>query len=68
LLIKLGLAHEEASLRHLTEVRNLEIARIRTDLSLKDAAAETVAAIRDGAQVIYQATFSSSNGKAGQSF
>lgn len=57
LLIKLGLAHEEAYLRHLTEVRNLEIARIATDLSLKDAAAETVAAIRDGAQVIYQATF-----------
>ena len=57
LLIKLGLAHEEAYLHHLAEEQNLQIATIPTDGSWKEAAAQTVAAIRDGAEVIYQATF-----------
>lgn len=57
LLIRLGLGHEETYLHHLAEERNLQIARIPSDISWKDAAAQTVAAIRDGAEVIYQATF-----------
>ncbi len=57
LLIRLGLAHEETYLRHLAEEQNLLIARIPSDISWKDAAAQTVAAIRGGAEVIYQATF-----------
>jgi len=57
LLVKLGLAHEEAYLRHLAEEQNLQIARIPSDISWKDAAAQTVAAICGGAEVIYQATF-----------
>ena len=57
LLIRLGLAHEEAYLRHLAEEQNLQIVRIPGDVPLKDAAAQTIAAIRGGAEVIYQATF-----------
>jgi predicted RecB family nuclease len=57
LLIRLGLGHEEAYLCHLAEEQNLQIARIPSDISWRDAAAQTVAAIRDGAEVIYQATF-----------
>lgn len=57
LLVKLGLAHEEAYLRHLAEEQNLQIARIPSDLPRKEAAVQTVAAIRGGAEVIYQATF-----------
>jgi len=57
LLIKLGLAHEEAYLHHLAEEQHLQIATIPTDGSWKEAAAQTVAAIRGGAEVIYQATF-----------
>jgi predicted RecB family nuclease len=57
LLAKLGLAHEEAYLRHLTAKENLQIALIATDISWKDAAAQTFRAIRDGAEVVYQATF-----------
>ena len=57
LLVKLGLAHEEAYLRHLTEEQKIHITKVSNDISLKDAAAQTVAAIRDGAEVIYQATF-----------
>jgi uncharacterized protein len=57
LLMKLGLAHEEAYLRRLAEEQNLLIARIPTDTSWREAAAQTVDAIRGGAEVIYQATF-----------
>lgn len=57
LLIKLGLAHEEAYLRYLTETRELGVAKIETELSWQDAAVRTIAAMRDGAEVIYQATF-----------
>src|SRR5207253_7413123 len=42
LLVKLGLAHEEAYLRHLAEEQNLQIAKISTHTSWKDAAAQTV--------------------------
>lgn len=59
LLVKLGLAHEEKYLRYLTEEQNLQVTRVAKENSWEDAAAETVAAIRNGAQVIYQAAFSS---------
>lgn len=57
LLVKLGLAHEADYLRQLADEQKLQIARIATDLSWNDAAAATVDAMRDGAEVIYQATF-----------
>lgn len=57
LLVKLGLAHEETYLRVLADEQNLDIAKIPSDISWKDATVQTVDAIRRGAQVIYQATF-----------
>ena len=59
LLVKLGREHEEKYLRYLSQERNLQVTRITQGTSLEDAAAETVAAIHNGAQVIYQAAFSS---------
>ena len=56
LLIKLGEAHEQAYLTHLTE-QGRAIVEIQTDGSRRDAAARTVEAIRGGAEVIYQASF-----------
>jgi predicted RecB family nuclease len=57
LLMKLGLAHEETYLRVLAEEQNLDITKIPSDIPREDAAAQTVDAIRAGAEVIYQATF-----------
>lgn len=57
LLIKLGLAHEESYLRHLTEDKKLGIAKIATEIPWQDAAAQTIAAMRSGAEAIYQAAF-----------
>jgi uncharacterized protein len=57
LLVRLGLAHEEAYLHHLAEEQKLQIARIASDISWREAAEQTVAAIRDGIDAIYQATF-----------
>lgn len=57
LLVKLGLAHEAGYLRQLADEQKLQIARIAIDISWKDAAGATVDAMRDGAEVIYQATF-----------
>lgn len=59
LLVKLGLAHEQKYLRYLIEEQNFQVTRIAQGTSWKDAAAETVSAIRNGAQVIYQAAFRS---------
>ena len=56
LLKKLGLAHEQAYLTHLTE-QGLTIIEIPTDCSRREAATRTVEAIRGGAEVIYQASF-----------
>src|SRR5687767_4368795 len=62
LLKKLGAAHEEEYLRQLTEDRKLQVAKIDTEISWddpdswQDAAAQTIAAMRDGAEAIYQAT------------
>src|SRR5258705_6517592 len=60
-LIKLGNAHEQAYLTQLTE-QGLTVVEIPTGTEIstgsrRDAAARTVAAIRGGAEVIYQATF-----------
>jgi predicted RecB family nuclease len=57
LLVKLGLAHEEKYLRHLSEAQNLQITRIAQGTAWDDAAGETLDAINNGAQVIYQAAF-----------
>ncbi|MBA2528234.1 MAG: TM0106 family RecB-like putative nuclease [Pyrinomonadaceae bacterium] len=57
LLKKLGLAHEQAYLRYSAEDRGLEISKIPDEISWNEAAAQTVAAIHRGAEVIYQATF-----------
>ncbi|HEV2884551.1 MAG TPA: TM0106 family RecB-like putative nuclease, partial [Pyrinomonadaceae bacterium] len=64
LLIKLGVAHEEAYLRALTEERKLDVVKIETEGSRQDAAgswqeaaAQTIDAMRSGAGAIYQATF-----------
>src|SRR5688500_8165409 len=59
LLVTLGREHEEKYLRYLTNERKFQVTRITQGTSLEDAAAETVAAISNGAQVIYQAVFSS---------
>src|SRR5436190_909951 len=56
LLIKLGQAHEQAYLAQLTG-QGFTIVEIPTEGSRQDAAARTIEAIRDGADVIYQATF-----------
>ncbi len=63
LLKKLGAVHEEKYLRQLTDERKLNVAKIDTEVSWNDpdswqnAAAQTIAAMHNGADVIYQATF-----------
>jgi predicted RecB family nuclease len=57
LLKKLGLAHEQAYLRQLAEERGLEVSMIPDGISWNEAAAQTIALIQCGAEVIYQATF-----------
>jgi predicted RecB family nuclease len=57
LLRELGNRHETAYLRHLVDERGLEVVRIPTDISWKDAVARTIEAIRRGADCVYQATF-----------
>ena len=56
LLIRLGQAHEQAYLNQLTE-QGLRIVEVPTEGSRRKAAAKTIEAIRDGADVIYQASF-----------
>lgn len=56
LLIRLGEAHEQ---KYLTSLRDegLRIAEIPTDCSVAEAAAQTIEAIRSGADIIYQPAF-----------
>jgi uncharacterized protein len=68
LLVKLGLAHEERYLRYLTEEQNLQVRRIAQGTSWDDAVTETVTAIGNGVQVIYQAAFSSQQGQGRADF
>ena len=56
LLVRLGQAHEQNYLTKLT-AEGRKIAEIPIDGSRRDAAARTIEAIRDGAEVVYQATF-----------
>jgi predicted RecB family nuclease len=57
LLRELGLRHEEAYLRHLTDKQGLQVIHIPTDIAWTDAVSRTVEAIREGADAVYQATF-----------
>jgi predicted RecB family nuclease len=57
LLRTLGIEHEQRYLRELTGKGGLSIAQIATSGNWKDAVAETVQALRQGADVVYQATF-----------
>src|SRR5258707_428841 len=57
LLRELGLQHEQAYLSHLTDIQDLQVVHIPTDVSWADAVARTIEAIGGGADVVYQATF-----------
>jgi predicted RecB family nuclease len=57
MLRKLGLDHEQQYLRQLSEKNGLTVVQIDVNSSWDAAVAETVQAIRGGADAIYQATF-----------
>jgi uncharacterized protein len=57
MLRKLGLEHEQRYLRELDEKGGLSIAQIDVNGRWSDAVAETVRALREGVDAIYQATF-----------
>src|SRR5260370_3689415 len=57
LLKKLGLAHEQRYLRQLTEEQGLKIVSVPDGISWSAAATQTVEAMCAGAEVIYQASF-----------
>src|SRR6267143_1950022 len=56
-LRELGLRHEQAYLRYLADDQGLQMVQISTDIPWADAVSRTVEAIRDCADVVYQATF-----------
>lgn len=58
-LRELGARHEQAYLRHLTVDGGLDVAKIPTDVSWAEGAAQTLDALRRGASAVYQATFQS---------
>ncbi len=57
LLQKLGLQHEQAYLRYLTDDLGLQVVHIPSDVAWAEAVSRTISAIRDGADAVYQATF-----------
>jgi predicted RecB family nuclease len=57
LLRTLGLEHEQRFLRGLAEKGGLSIAQIATSGNWKDAVAETLQALRQGVDAVYQGTF-----------
>ncbi len=57
LLQKLGLEHEQRYLCELAEKNGLAIAQIDVNGRWEDAVAETVRALREGVDAVYQATF-----------
>jgi predicted RecB family nuclease len=57
LLRKLGLEHEQRYLRELAEKGGLAVAQIDVGGRWNDAVAETVRALREGVDAVYQATF-----------
>src|SRR5260370_4956430 len=56
-LRELGARHEQGYLRHLTVDRGLDVAKIPSDVSWAEGAAQTLDALRRGASVVYQASF-----------
>ena len=56
LLRQLGMEHEQAYLRHLKDERGLKVVEISVDLSWGKAVAATLAALKSGAEAVYQAT------------
>src|ERR1700720_3389251 len=57
LLRTLGLEHEQRYLRQLTEKDGLAISQFNVTGGWEDAVAETVQALREGVDAVYQATF-----------
>jgi len=57
LLRTLGLEHEQRYLRALTEDNHRVVAKIDVNASWQDSTAETIQALRQGVDVVYQATF-----------
>jgi predicted RecB family nuclease len=57
LLRKLGLEHEQKYLLELSDKDGLAVSQIDINGSWKDAVAETVRAMREGVDVVYQGTF-----------
>jgi predicted RecB family nuclease len=57
LLRKLGLEHEQRYLRELADKDGLAVAQIDSGGRWEDAVAETVKALREGVDAVYQATF-----------
>src|SRR5258708_4655506 len=57
LLQKVGLQHEQAYLRYLTDDLGLQVVHIPSDVAWAEAVSRTISAIRDGADAVYQATF-----------
>ncbi|MBA2524217.1 MAG: TM0106 family RecB-like putative nuclease [Pyrinomonadaceae bacterium] len=57
LLTRLGVAHEQAYLQHLTQEQHLQVVAIPDEIPRTEAVERTVQAIRQGAEVIYQARF-----------
>src|SRR6266478_8571551 len=57
LLRKLGLEHEQRYLRGLAEKDGLSITQIDVNGSWENAVAETVRALHEGVDAVYQATF-----------
>ena len=57
LLQKLGLEHEQRYLCELGEKRGLAVAKIDVDSGWDDAVAQTIRALHEGVDAVYQATF-----------
>lgn len=55
LLTRLGMAHEQAYLQHLTKEQQLQFVAIPDEISRTEGVDRTLQAIREGAEVIYQA-------------
>jgi len=55
LLRELGLHHEQAYPRYLTDTQDFQVDQIPTDVSRADIVSRTADAIRGGADVVYQA-------------
>jgi hypothetical protein len=68
LLRTLGIEHEQRHLRELTEKGGLSVAEIAVSGNWKDAVAQTVQALRQGVDAVYQGTFWTRLGAAALTF